>query len=665
MRDDILTRVKRLLPLYGLMAFVVVLIVTFSVVISIIRLKETTFRLIEQSGETIIEIAVQAGENSLEASYTVDNLIAGRLIAIADLVGRLPDLNESILRDLVALNDLYGIDILDRKGDLMMTSRRTHSLPFPKDSITTLLKGETALRVFSLDIGSRNLYVLALPGENYPFVVVYFDPSYLDMVKSNISIGRIIQRLGNNPGIVYIVFQDTAGIIAATENVRYMTSIKSDTFLLSALNDTAHSHSRLLDFEGERVLELVRPIYINGGFVGLFRLGISLKDYRSVTAAGQRQLIAFASVIALAILLLLGIWLFSRGYSILQLAYEELELSVEKLIEKLPVGTLLLAPDMTVRTFNQLFASYFPDREIRRGMLYTEIFPDDMLGIARAKSELKPVSFDSITATDERGRQRVFSIRSAPVMTGDRVFGYIAIVEDITERVEAERDRQRMRELDLIAELAATLAHDIRNPLNSIMLISQRLMRNADEKISQSARKIRESVERIEQQMREFLQVAAPLKLHRARTSIPGLLNDIIDEWRERFISQNIEVETDFQEIQCDVDRLRFRRALENLIDNAIKAMPEGGKLTLRVYSRDGQAVIEVTDTGSGIPDDVKEQIFRPYFTTRPDGTGLGLAQVERTIRAHHGRIEVESRPGSGSTFRIFVPCRGEQQPHR
>ncbi len=648
-------QVKKLLPLYVLISVILLVVAAFSVVISINRLRNISFKLVERDGVAIVDMAVQAGRNGLEASYVVDNLVAERLISIADLIGRLPKLDERILRDIVAINDLYAIDILSSDGKVIVTSRMSRTLPFPADSITS--RGDGSVSVFQLNLKGKDIYVLVVPNDLHGFIAVYFDVGYLNQLKSHISIGRIIQRLGRNPAVVYIAFQDTDGIIAATENIQSLTSIASDTFLRRAMLDTNSVLRRVTEFRGEKVFEFVKPIYINGQFEGLFRLGLSLSGYRSIVAAGQRQIVILVVVVAVVLMLMLAFFLFSKGYGLLQVAYEELELSFDEMLEQLPLGAVLLTPDMKIRSCNQLFCSYFPQKLVR-GSDYLEVFSDDPLGVLMAKSKGEPITIEDVILRDASGKRRTYTIRTAPIIARDGIAGYISIVEDITDKLEAERVRQRLRELDLIAELAAALAHDIRNPLNSISLMAQRLMRHADEKIRETGRRIKESVGRVEMQMREFLQLAAPLRVNRVETDMADFVGEIIRDWDDRFKASRITVEPELKSVRCRIDRVRMRRALENLIDNAIQAMPDGGKLTVRTY-RDGKdCVIEVSDTGVGIPDDVIDQIFRPYFTTKPNGTGLGLSQVERTVRAHGGHIDVESQPDKGTTFRIYLPIR-------
>ncbi len=647
-------QIRKLLPFYAIISFVVSTVVVISVIISINRLKSTTFKLIERDGTAIVDMATQASINGLEASYVVDNLVAERLISIGNLISRLPELNDAILRDIVAINNLYALDVLLPDGTVLFTSRRAHTLPFSTDSLRSLMMGRSSVKVFELDISGRNIFVLITPDGRNHLIAIYFDIGYLNQLKSHISIGRIIQRLGQNPMVVYIVFQDTAGIIAATRNVRTMSSIASDSFLQLALRDTGSILRRKTNFDGQQVLEFVRAIYINGNFEGLFRLGLSLKDYKSVVSAGQRQIISLAVIMGIVLLLIMAFFLFSKGYQILKIAYEELELSVEELLEKLPVGAVLITPDMKILAFNHLFKSYFPFK-IEKGTGYMDVFKDDPLGINEVIKNRRPVIIEN-KKLSEAPQRRIFSIKTAPVITERGIAGYISIVEDVTDKIEAERAKQRLRELDLIAELAAALAHDIRNPLNSIMLMAQRLMRHSDEKIAAIGRRIKENVARIEMQMREFLQIASPLRLNRAETDIAELINDILSEWSERLSSSNVKLEVELSPAMCKIDRTRLRRAIENLIDNAVQAMPDGGQLTVRVWKENGNCVIEIADTGTGIPDELLDDIFRPYFTTKPNGTGLGLSQVERTVRAHHGRIEVNSIVGQGTTFRIYLP---------
>jgi two-component system sensor histidine kinase AtoS len=106
-------------------------------------------------------------------------------------------------------------------------------------------------------------------------------------------------------------------------------------------------------------------------------------------------------------------------------------------------------------------------------------------------------------------------------------------------------------------------------------------------------------------------------------------------------------------------DARRLRQALANVMTNAMEAMPEGGTLTIEIQATDpGSVEITIADTGVGLPPSEVEQAFRPFYSTKPLGTGLGLALVARVVRAHHGEISIESEPGSGTTVRIRFPDR-------
>lgn len=231
------------------------------------------------------------------------------------------------------------------------------------------------------------------------------------------------------------------------------------------------------------------------------------------------------------------------------------------------------------------------------------------------------------------------------------------------EPVPAPRERDLYAEL---AELAGGLAHEIRNPLSTLRLNLDLLAEDfkdpqsqRDRRASRKIERIRNESRRLESLLEDFLRFIRVRDLKRE----PCDLNLLIDELRDFFeplaASQDVVIRTSFDPglPPAAIDGELFRQqALFNLIRNAQHAMPNGGDLILTTRREGPWAVIEVTDTGCGIPPDVLPRIFDAFYSTRPDGTGLGLATVRRVIEVHGGTIGVESEPGKGSRFTIRLP---------
>lgn len=217
-----------------------------------------------------------------------------------------------------------------------------------------------------------------------------------------------------------------------------------------------------------------------------------------------------------------------------------------------------------------------------------------------------------------------------------------------------------------LAELAGGLAHEIRNPLSTLRLNLDLLaedFQNPETSRDRRARKkierIRNESQRLEHLLEDFLRFVRVRNLKREPTDLNGLIDELSDFFEPLADAQGVVIRTSFDAslppVWVDAELIR-QQALFNLIRNAQHAMPEGGELILTTRRQGPWAVIEVTDTGGGIPPEAVPRIFDAFFSTRPDGTGLGLPTARRVVEVHGGTIGVESEPGKGSKFTIRLP---------
>ncbi len=226
-----------------------------------------------------------------------------------------------------------------------------------------------------------------------------------------------------------------------------------------------------------------------------------------------------------------------------------------------------------------------------------------------------------------------------------------------------EREQARVEHLAEVGLLAGGLAHEIRNTLNAmhsqIGLLRKQLAAEAGPVCCQRTGQLERAVAELEQLVSDFLTFARPAKDQLEEVDLEALIRGVLDFAALDLEQGRVKVVTELDPALPPVyaDAGKLRRALLNLIINARQAMPEGGTLTVLAHPAGrGEVVIEVRDTGCGIPEEDRPRIFQTFFSTKPEGTGLGLAVVKRTIEDCGGRVTFASEVGRGTTFRIYLP---------
>jgi len=293
----------------------------------------------------------------------------------------------------------------------------------------------------------------------------------------------------------------------------------------------------------------------------------------------------------------------------------------------------------------------------------TEIFPpghplrqalhleDDSLREIAAETELRTAGVSrrvgvSVQAIQENGEQ----------------MGALVTLRDLDSLESINTQLQVSERLAALGRITAGVAHEVKNPLNSMRLwlenLKETLPSETEAGAQQAVQVLDKEIDRLDTVVKRFLDFTRPLEVKLESTNLAELLREVIRVSRPQLQKAGVEAEESLgngiPEVWADRDLLK--QAILNLVLNAVDAMPSGGELRIELTRRGEMAEITVADTGRGIPDEQQKKIFQLFFTTRPGGSGIGLATTFRIVQLHNGSIDFKSEAGHGTTFRIELP---------
>lgn len=261
-------------------------------------------------------------------------------------------------------------------------------------------------------------------------------------------------------------------------------------------------------------------------------------------------------------------------------------------------------------------------------------------------------------AKDGREVPVVLTITSVRDESG-ALLGYVSNAADVGE---IRRLQERVAQSEALAQLgqmAAVVAHEIRNPLGSIVMAARQLAGGSlpaeDRELVHKI--LRDESQRLNETLTSFLSYARPRPLRLERADLNALVSDVLRVLAPEGgdgLRLEIELDAGLAPFMFDADQLR--QVVWNLALNAAQALEGRGRVRVATGRRDGFAFVRVADDGPGVSVDAREHLFQPFRTTKAHGTGLGLAIADRIVRAHGGRIDVESEPGRGAAFTVLLP---------
>jgi PAS domain S-box-containing protein len=568
----------------------------------------------------------------------------------------------------VALDhQLHGVYVFDSLGQPIsggiVRGPRTSPPDFVLEEMQDLLGNPEAKFLLLLDPGQTPSeaihYYLELTNDLDRVILVVADALYYVNALQQTQIGYLAQKMSREPGVEYIVYQSTEGIVFSSRRISELLTIDADSFLTRALeSDTIVQ--RIISVDRRNVLELARPFSTPDYQFGLLRIGLSLEAYYSVSRAFDRQMIALAIVLFFLVVAVVLYLNSRRKRHEIDRQYRQIKSITDKIFEEMRTGVAVVDEAGNLTLANEAFERIFRLRApvgrpwnalISHPALNFESVVDNRLG-----DEIE------VELTTGKEKQTILVAMSHLGERSGEAGGTVIVVYDITRLKEFEQKSARKERLSELGDLAAGVAHEIRNPLNTISIAAQRLAAEFTPTENESGFKsfttqIREETRRLNTIITRFLALARDEQRHEKVIDLKSFLSDAVSLLEIEAEQVGIVIELtceDSLKIKADEDALK--QVFTNLFANAREALKEEkGKINISCQRADDTAEIRFADSGPGIEPHIAERIFAPYFTTKEGGTGLGLPTVHRIVTAMGGEVTCEPAE-RGAIFVITLP---------
>ncbi len=389
-------------------------------------------------------------------------------------------------------------------------------------------------------------------------------------------------------------------------------------------------------------------------------------DLASFNQAVKQQL--FQIIILSFVLLLVGVggWislLTFEGLKGSQNRLDSIRAFTDLLISSLPVGLIATDRHGNIRLCNNVAELIvgIPETQIL-GQPPDNTLPDEMVKmLSNKKGDLGLPEQKEISLLDSSQKRHSLLLAGISVMDNEKQFaGNMLLIQDLSKIKDLEEEVRRHEKLAALGKMAAGLAHELRNPLSSIKGLAV-LLRSKLEQKSQDRRNadiLVQEVERLNRSIGELLDFARPHKLQKENVVLSQILDRSILLIRMDAEATKVKMSFDNgdKEIKVYADPDKLTQVFLNLFLNALQAMPEGGDLRISTHLEKSTVVCEIQDTGFGLNREDEAKVFDPYFTTKNDGTGLGLALSLKIIEEHSGSIRFKSNVGVGTTVTVTLP---------
>jgi two-component system sensor histidine kinase HydH len=390
-------------------------------------------------------------------------------------------------------------------------------------------------------------------------------------------------------------------------------------------------------------------------------VGFNMDKIEKAAAEDIRNTIIMTLVLLLVGSLAIVSLFLVQTYRLTRTSLSRMKIFSETLIKNLPIGLLAVDEGGIIISCNkkaQESLKMFCPNVL--GIRAEEILPANLNAMLTELSEKDGLLEKDIDVIAPAGDNLKWEAVVADIVDEDVSSGKILLMRDVTQIRKLEKEVAKSRHLNSIASLAAGVAHEIRNPLSSIkglaIYLKERMQADSEDK--EAADVIVAEVERLNRVITQLIEFARPLELKKEKSRLSDLIGHTIKlieaEAQKNNITASLDVNRDEQYVEVDADKIK--QVFLNIFLNAMAAMKNGGRLEIALERGKEDVQVVVSDNGIGIKETDLPRIYDPYFTSKPAGTGLGLALVQKIMEAHRGKIIVESVDGKGTKVILFFP---------
>ncbi|MCG2762354.1 MAG: ATP-binding protein [Candidatus Atribacteria bacterium] len=477
-------------------------------------------------------------------------------------------------------------------------------------------------------------------------------------------------------GVSYIdICNDKGVILISTEEEKGQNVIKiPKTGKINFINTEDKKGNRILqvikpfNLDIDKQLDIWKILPIRNSYLVI---GVNLEGYYNrLSQTRKRIILNYGIIMALVLFGIYVIFKLQENY-IVKKTLNEMKVYTSKLLETMDNAVISVDNKGNIKTFNRKSEEIFDKKkEEVLNKDCQEVLNLNILGESIFKKcllEKKNISQEIIL--EEKGlKKKILDLNTSFLADeSGEITGVVAVIRDVTEIKDLNEEVARHKRLAALGKLSAGIAHEIRNPLSSIRGLAQFVYNSfskTDER-KEDLNAIIQEVDRLNKLVVQVLDFAKLQKPNLTRFSLNDLIGKITElfklEIKDKQIKFSPELSPDISKIQADEDQVR--QILMNVIINAIQAIPKKGEIKIKTEKTllKGEPAIKliIEDSGIGIPEKDFTQIFDPFFSTKDEGSGLGLSIVYKLVEAHQGEIKVESKEGEGTKFVIFLPQKG------
>ncbi len=622
--------------------------------------------LLVSEGRAFVETLAQAAESAIHAEQVIDHFVHKRfseIIASLEPATLAKPANEQLMQT-ARDHQIYGIFIYNKEANLLAGAATKAVAVIPPDfvieEVRQLLEHPENNYVLLLDDESDGAealhYYLEITNTLDRVVLIIADALFYVEAMSQTQIGYLAQNMAKEQGVAFIIFQTSDGIVFSSAKTDRLLSIESDPFLKSALDADSISW-REYEFQGETVLELVRPFSSPDFRFGLLRVGLSLEKYYAITRGYDLRMFVIAGALLALVLIILKYLDSRRLRAESDLRYQKIKTITDRIFEQMRTGVAVIDSIGIITLANDAFGRILSKSELAEKN-WEEMFKDTPLSLKRmALSGSKPAEIE-VTLNIGESRRTLLVAASKLSAESKSDEGTILVLYDITKIKELEQESSRRERLSEMGQLAAGVAHEIRNPLNAISIAAQRLsaeFRPQDhrEEYDLMTGSMKSETKRLDNIISKFLALAKSEKRKTEVMYLQKFFNEDAGFLKLESNQLGIELTIDIEpNLSIKADRQSLMQVITNLFNNSKEALGESrGRISIKAHKFDGAVEVSIDDNGSGVSEEISHEIFKPFFTTKENGTGLGLPIVHRIVQEFGGEIKLEKSQLGGARF--------------